>query len=85
MTLALVLLTCHWVKAKDFYKIHERYLTPAGNAIGEYWRYKTSTYPITVYPYTAQCYDGPPIAFETQSEAKTYIEHCTNHPDYSGN
>ena len=73
----------HWIKVKDSNQIHQRYVTPYGNVIGEYYLPPKPTYPgkYSDRPYVAQCFDGKPEYFAEEIQAKNFIEHCKNTPD----
>jgi hypothetical protein len=68
----------HWVKQKDSYRIHWLYVNGYGNVLGEYYQpYPNSGLPVPVQPkYTASCYEGHPVEFTTEQEARDYVLRC---------
>jgi hypothetical protein len=80
----------HWIKVKDGYRIHLVYVTQYGNEIGNYYQpYKQSGQDkqtgqdkqigqanAATNPFTAQCWEGKPVEFASEQEAKEYVLHC---------
>ncbi|HEX7159569.1 MAG TPA: hypothetical protein VF214_11180 [Edaphobacter sp.] len=80
-TLLLFLLAAtagsHWVRIKDSYPIHWVYLTYYGTEIGSYYKPpKPSRTETKEPPFTAQCREGKPVEFASESEAKNFVLKC---------
>lgn len=70
--------TSRWVKEKDSYRVHWRHVNVYGNTLGEYYQpYPNSGLAVPVDPkFTAICYDGHPVEFAGEQEARDYVLRC---------
>lgn len=80
-TLLLLLLAApphaHWVRIENSYRIHWAYVTHYGTEIGNYYQPpKPSKTDTKEPPFTAQCREGKPVEFATESEARNFVLKC---------
>jgi len=68
----------HWVKQKDDYRIHWLYVNRYGNVLGDYFPPypNTGTKAPEQPKFTAKCYEGHPVEFAAEQEARNYVLRC---------
>ena len=73
LILAFMILSPHWVKVKDGYKIHMRYVISEHDGtklvLGEYYEETSDTF-------IAQCYPGEPLSLNTETAARNAVLEC---------